>query len=38
MIGASVSVVRGVCLSEERRVKSEKSKCKRSACDNNQQD
>ena len=38
MIGASVSVVKGVCLSEERRVKSEKSKCKRSACDNNQQD
>ena len=32
MIGAFVSVVKGVCLSEERRVKSEKSKCKRSAC------
>ena len=33
MIGTFVSVVKGVCLSEERRVKSEKSKCKRSAVD-----
>ena len=31
-MGVGVRVVKVVCLSEERRVKSEKSKCKRSAC------